>query len=965
VNVVTAGEAAIRGGTLRFDAEVVHLDHIPDHRVAWSVSSTDVATGEGGPIAGIENLTFINANGMLSVYRGDNRSYLTVRAQMTSGPQLSGETTIPLRAPTVDVLGITIFPINPSIHRGESAEIQATVLWGGGANDVDAGLAPIYGARGVNFELVNNAGGLGVAEPIGTLGQHNTSIRLTVSDDQMPGVTAVPEYEYVDGERVYAGEHLFLRMTAIYGGDAVYVPVHVPQPIPGPLVIDPLPQRSCPHGIGGLDPVNHVHRGEQHQFTARITRIPGQGNPFQDIEWDFDETHPQQQRDLLPTTSVAGGLLEINEHCVFSGQVRVRARSSSVHNASVVYNFAYVTLLTPVILHMTIHAPAIIQRQETGTFTTTVQQRGNPDGEIVWGIEELPAELALLSDQTATLEAGWGREVSLFVPRNEFRNNLRLFANLQGETDLVNRRWFSPFVSIGGATNPGAWMLVAAGENHSMALSWDGTLHTWGRALWGRLGSSYLTNRNDGAGGHGTNRTRPTMVSSGDHGHDWLLVSAGLDHSVGIRRDGTLWAWGDNAHGQLGSPSNFHLVAVNRPLVNATTQAAHPFRPQNLPGEPLGLRGVFAPELVQTARGFTWLTVSAGRHHVAGIKADHTLYTFGADGDLRPGINYPINDANAWRFHQGQLGRLLADDNHIVQGYSGEVRAHWAPGRVVVPGHPEQRWRMVASGGFHTAAIKFDNTLWAWGRNTHGQLGNRAGTGTPGWGTAVQTGEDERFEPLPVQVHHTIAGRHWVTVGASHSTTVAIDNAGDLWAWGNNEWGTVGFAPVHGNAATLRINTPTRVPHPQEAQGRSWAQVSVGSASEHILAIDDQGRLFAWGRNHMGQLGRNTADWVSGLGMGVPATAAHVTRTVNQGLYQPREPAYFNTNNIRFAEAITGQWFSLAISTEGHMYGWGDRRMGQVGDTTQADTAGEAGQDATSQAGAHAGQRVTPIEVTR
>jgi len=89
---------------------------------------------------------------------------------------------------------------------------------------------------------------------------------------------------------------------------------------------------------------------------------------------------------------------------------------------------------------------------------------------------------------------------------------------------------------------------IAAGGYHTVALKSDGTLWAWGRNDYGQLGD-----------GTNINRTAPVQVSGG--GTTWVAIKAGVSHTVALKSDGTLWAWGRNDYGQLGDGTNTNRTA--------------------------------------------------------------------------------------------------------------------------------------------------------------------------------------------------------------------------------------------------------------------------------------------------------------------------------------------------------------------------------------------------------------------
>ncbi|OYU30967.1 MAG: hypothetical protein CFE39_10730 [Comamonadaceae bacterium PBBC2] len=173
----------------------------------------------------------------------------------------------------------------------------------------------------------------------------------------------------------------------------------------------------------------------------------------------------------------------------------------------------------------------------------------------------------------------------------------------------------------------------------------------------------------------------------------------------------------------------------------------------------------------------------------------------------------------------------------------------------------------VAVGDNHTLAIRPDGSLWAWGDNRFGQLGN--GKNLP--------------SASPVKV-----GSGFAQVAAAGNYSLAIKTDGSLWAWGDNSTGLLG------NQNLKQTNTPMQV-------GQGFAQVSAVLA--HALAIKTDGSLWAWGKNQFGQLGNGTL-----VDVALPVQ-------VGNG----------------YAQVSTTELHTVALKTDGSLWAWGDNTVGQLG----------------------------------
>lgn len=183
----------------------------------------------------------------------------------------------------------------------------------------------------------------------------------------------------------------------------------------------------------------------------------------------------------------------------------------------------------------------------------------------------------------------------------------------------------------------------------------------------------------------------------------------------------------------------------------------------------------------------------------------------------------------------------------------------------------------VAVGDHHFLAIDSSGTVWAWGRNSFGQLGY-AHSGAPHPNTAT---------PVQVRTDNGAMLNNIVSVAAGSGHSVALDRDGRVWTWGFNQTGELGQ-----NIGTNTTN-PTVVPIEATI-------VAIDAGPHHTLALDSNGRVWAWGDNAFGQTAGNT----------IPGTVP-------------------NLNNI--IEIAAGGDHSVALRNDGTVWAWGRGTYGQLG----------------------------------
>jgi alpha-tubulin suppressor-like RCC1 family protein len=301
---------------------------------------------------------------------------------------------------------------------------------------------------------------------------------------------------------------------------------------------------------------------------------------------------------------------------------------------------------------------------------------------------------------------------------------------------------------VGTGTN---WGSVSGGGWHTCGVKTDGTFWCWGWNNYGQLG----------IGSFGGYFYSPMQIGSFTN---WVSVSAGWRHTCGVRNDGTLWCWGRNFHSQLGdgttvdTNSPTQVPGTNWVFVSAgidhtcgvSTDRTLWCWGWNIFGQ-LGDGTTVDKNTPTQVSGTNWASVSTGGNHTCGVKTDGTLWCWGDN-------------------FYGQLG-------------IGSVAGVLTPTQVGTA----TNWVSVSSaGGVHTCGVKTDGTLWCWGRNEFGQLGD---------GTTVD-------KNTPTQVG---TGTNWGSIFAGFDHTCGIKTDGTLWCWGHNNYGQLG------DGTTVDKNTPTQV----------------------------------------------------------------------------------------------------------------------------------------------------------
>jgi alpha-tubulin suppressor-like RCC1 family protein len=479
-----------------------------------------------------------------------------------------------------------------------------------------------------------------------------------------------------------------------------------------------------------------------------------------------------------------------------------------------------------------------------------------------------------------------------------------------GDNNFGQRGDLNPLPSTAPALIPGLSNVVAisAGGLHNLVLKDDGTVWSWGINQSGSLGHGF-TSAPIITPGQVINLTGVTQIS------------AGGEHSLALRNDGTVWAWGYNFRGQIGdgtqtfyypTPVRFGTLTG---VVSIAAGSAYSLAAKGdgsvwacgeNSGSGLGINGslgvgpsapvILTPMPVLNLTGVA--SVAGGGYFCAAVRSDGTVWTWGRNdqgqlgigaGDKEPipvqvgnltgvtavaaGIGHSValrSDATVWTWggnQQGQLGN--GTTSSVTTPYPGQALNLTSV-------------TAISAGGSHSMALRSNGTVWAWGQNSAGQIGNGTSGATP--------------VSSPVQV--TAPGVVYSAIAAGNGHSLALRSDGQVFAWGSNQFGQIGNGTTSASTPVLtHFNVPIPLPPPAKI-------VVIATGGNHNFALRDDNTLWAWGFNQFGSVGNGA--------VGLPVTT----------------PVQVLTGVARMA---TGQMHSLAVGTDGSVWAWGTNGTGELG----------------------------------
>ena len=315
--------------------------------------------------------------------------------------------------------------------------------------------------------------------------------------------------------------------------------------------------------------------------------------------------------------------------------------------------------------------------------------------------------------------------------------------------------------------------------------------------------------------------------------------------------------------------SNVKVINSNIASASGTTITAKAFGRTQVVGTVNGEMSIIELEVRTSSSDVAAPMVAAGGRHTVALKKDGTVWTWGYNA-------------------HGELGDGTAVTKYYpVQVQTGEQKSGTGYLENIIE---------IAAGAYHNLALAKDGTVWAWGYNGYGQLGNNTATNSS----------------LPVKVTGLTDA---VSIAAGYYNSFAVRKDGSVWSWGHNAYGSLG----NGNTSNQYI--PRRV-----LGGASGSQyltdiVEVKAATYHTLALKANGTVYAWGYNGLGQLGSSGSDSYTPVQVvtgGQSSASGYLEKVVDIDVSSDDDSGYGT---------------SIALTESKEVYGWGYSGYGALGKT--------------------------------
>ena len=356
---------------------------------------------------------------------------------------------------------------------------------------------------------------------------------------------------------------------------------------------------------------------------------------------------------------------------------------------------------------------------------------------------------------------------------------------------------------------------VSAGQTYTLALDMWGNVWAWGTAANVVPEGAVTPKLVDFSKSYDEDNNYATPSTADDDGVVIVAISAGYDHAVALDSNGTVWSWGNNGFGQLGNDAASYGAGTNK---------------------------------------WDWTVDKYASGY--GTTADNSLYA-------------SKQESNAYIARSAYDGSAIPV--HVSRGSSTSGTSYRYLDHVVD----------ISAGKYYTLALRSDGTVWAWGKNNVYQLGQEtliAGNGTRlNTTTGKGTQNDTLDRYAPVQVKGTdgdgsfLTGVTAISAGGEHA--LALTSDGSAYIWGRS-YRTDNTRQYYYSTRSVSVYTkPTLV------EGATNLK-AISAGYEHDIAVDQNGQVWAWGDNAYGESGLNNTAVAANSNTAVAVLAGEGPSTV-------------------------------------------------------------------------------------
>ena len=405
---------------------------------------------------------------------------------------------------------------------------------------------------------------------------------------------------------------------------------------------------------------------------------------------------------------------------------------------------------------------------------------------------------------------------------------------------------------------------VEVGLKHSCVLSESGNVYCWGADSYGQLGDNYWSNA-----------WTPVQVLKGgsvDGDNDGTYLSniksitSGDYHTCAVSNNNNVYCWGYNVYGQLGDGSTTSRYTPVQVLKGAAVSGDND--------------GTYLSNMK---------SISAGRYYTCAVSNNNRLYCWGRNDWGQLGDGSDDDKTTPVRVVEGEM---IHDPDVGIDGYHSNIKS-------------------VSAGDTHTCAVSNNNNIYCWGANFYGQLGDNSTTSsyTPVWVFKGEAASGDTEGTFLTNINSIVANQ---------SHTCAVSNNNNVYCWGWNRNGQLG------DNSTTNSSTPVRILKGEAVSGdndgtylTSIDSISGGQYQNHNCAVSNNGNIYCWGDNNIGQLGDNsTTDRYTP----VRVLKGEAVSGDNDGTYLT------SINSVSAGESHT-----CATSNNNNAYCWGSNSDGILG----------------------------------